>query len=264
MKLHFKLRQLLFLGRILIYTKKKVSKLLAWYVQDTWNRPDHVFWRNDKQQNYGRDSNYGKRKSIHILLTFDSFLSPLWLFFGTVFVQKNSRNSMSRHTPIHCILTNNNFRSFPSLNRRNFYWTLQAALEPKPRLIAVLGTKYSRGSHWRNSVRLNQKVTGSTKQRTTSWMKCFNIKRWKLPPKWNLPPRWNLLSPKQLSFQQVPKWELRLFWSDSRRLKAITIPCILYVPLSTTSNSSSVEVFTLIYSWLIKLSLSIMATVPLK
>lgn len=159
MKLHFKLRQLLFLGRILIYTKKKVSKLLAWYVQDTWNRPDHVFWRNDKQQNYGRDSNYGKRKSIHILLTFDSFLSPLWLFFGTVFVQKNSRNSMSRHTPIHCILTNNNFRSFPSLNRRNFYWTLQAALEPKPRLIAVLGTKYSRGSHWRNSVRLNQKVT---------------------------------------------------------------------------------------------------------
>lgn len=137
---------------------------------------------------------------------------------------------MSRHTPIHCILTKNNFRSFPSLNRRNFYWTLQAALEPKPRLIAGLGTKYSRGSHLRNSVRLNHKITGSTKQRTTSWMKYFNVKRWKLPPKWNLPPRWkiwwNLLSPKQLGFQQVPKWELRLFWSDSRRLKAITIPCI--------------------------------------
>lgn len=151
---------------------------------------------------------------------------PLALLFGTVFVQKNSTNSMSRHTPIHCILTNNNFRSFSSLNSRNFYWTLQAALEPKPRFIAALGTKHSRGSHLRNSVRLNQKITGSTKQRTTSWMKCFNDKRWKLPPKWNLPPRWNLLSPKQLGFQQVPRWELRLFWSDSRRLKAITKPHI--------------------------------------
>lgn len=126
---------------------------------------------------WGKTLTYGKTKNIHTHSA-NLWLNPEFsLALPFFFIQKNSEGIVSKHTPIHNILTSNSFRRrFPSLNKRDFYWTLQTALEPKLRFIAILETKISRGSNLRNSVRLNQKIPGSIKPRTRNPMKCFTVR----------------------------------------------------------------------------------------
>lgn len=109
-------------------------QLSVWDVQDTPNRFEHGIGGAMTTDLWKKRLIYSKRKNIRTRSA-NLWLNPL---FSLVlpFVQKNSEGSMSKHTPIH-----NSCRSFSALNKRNFYWTLQAALEPKIRFIAILEKK---------------------------------------------------------------------------------------------------------------------------
>lgn len=147
----------------------------VWDVQDTQTRYEHGYWSNDRQQTSGgRDSPMAKERTlIHILLTFGSILSSL--FCSSLYRRIVKAVCPNTHPSTTFLLATVSDVS-PSLNKRDFYWTLQTALEPKLRFIAILETTNSRGSNLRNSVRLNQKIPGSIKPRTRNPMKCFTVR----------------------------------------------------------------------------------------
>lgn len=122
------------------------------------------------QQTYGRrDSPIAKEWTfVHILLTFDSILCSLWLFHlyrRTVKVACPNTHPSTTVAEVSQVYTKE-ISTELCRQHLNEKWGLLLFWRKK---------KTSRGSNLRNSVGLNQKISGSIKPRTKNPMKCFTV-----------------------------------------------------------------------------------------